>query len=235
MFQPDMYVVSSLHVRIFLRKKMSVVPPLQKLIPLPSREQDDCGATLQDIVLGVPDEFLIAVLRRRAAEGAGQLEDIRRRAADAQQLVNELKQREMLLVGLELRSGCKSSGLESLTEAFKPVVESVQDDKPLSAEEPDERPPSKKGERYWPGWNVKKRPDCEIVNTGGGMEWMQAKVGSEFWTYFKGKHYHMNVTVGMHPSNWKPIDDPPYKDDDLDECVVATPFLASGENSASTR
>ena len=230
--------VSSLHIRIFLRKKMSVVPPCQRLILLPQDEQDDCGAKLQDSLLDVPDEVLIAELRRRAAAGPGELEEIRRRAAAAQQLANELNLRERLLAGVELPSGC--AGRESLKEAFKLMVESVQDNKPLSAEEPelsDEAPPSKKRKGHWPGWKVKKQghwTGYEIVNTGGGMEWLQAKHGSEFWTYFNGKHYCMTVAEGMHPSDWKQMDPPPYKDDTSDGFVFVTPFPASGENSAST-
>ena len=200
----------------------------------------------------VPDQVLLAELRRRAAEDTVQreeirrllaelrLEEIRRQAANAQQLLQDLRERQKLLEGVE--------SLKDVQDGVKPVVESLKDDKPLSAKahtalnqgsvtEPDEQHPSKKRKVcHWPLWRVKKMgvwPGYEIINTGGSMEWMQAIHGSEFWTFFNGKLYHMRVTKGMHPSDWKEVVGPAYSSDD-DGYTLVPPFLTSSENSASS-
>ena len=85
----------------------------------------------------VPDQVLLAELRRRAAEDTVQreeirrllaelrLEEIRRQAANAQQLLQDLRERQRLLEGVE--------SLKDVQDGVKPVVESLKDDKPLSA------------------------------------------------------------------------------------------------------
>ena len=95
----------------------------------------------------VPDQVLLAELRRRAAEDTVQREEIRRllaelrleeirleelrfeelrrQAANAQQLLQDLRERQRLLEGVE--------SLKDVQDGVKPVVESLKDDKPLSA------------------------------------------------------------------------------------------------------
>ena len=85
---------------------------------------------------------------------------------------------------------------------------------------------------YWPGWKVKmlgRWDGFEIINTGGGLEWLQASIGSEFWTYHHGKFFHMKVKPGIHPSAWDEVievPDQPY-DADLKEYEVVPPYIAS--------
>ena len=91
-----------------------------------------------------------------------------------------------------------------------------------------EEPASKKRKvGYWPGWMVKKQgvwPGFELINVGGGLEWLQASIGSEFWTYHDGKHFYMKVTKGIRPASWQEVTvkNMPYNvtDDDLREFVV---------------
>ena len=49
-----------------------------------------------------------------------------------------------------------------------------------------------KAQGQWEGY--------ELVNCGGHLEWLQASIGSEMYTYFNGKHYYLKVEKGMHPS-----------------------------------
>ena len=58
----------------------------------------------------------------------------------------------------------------------------------------------------WVGWKVARQgkwDGYELINCGGNMEWLQASIGSELYTYFNGKHYYLKVASGMHPSAWK--------------------------------
>ena len=94
--------------------------------------------------------------------------------------------------------------------------------------------PKKRKASYWPGWKVNQQgtwQGFEIVNVGGGLEWLQASIGSEFWTYHEGKHFHMKVKKGMQPSAWEvALDmDVPYKviEADFPDYEVVQPFMVS--------
>ena len=158
------------------------------------------------------------------------------RERHAEQLLQELRERQRLLAGF-------GKGVKDMMDGMKPVVESLKDDNTALNQgyvtEPDEQHLSKKRKvGHWPVWRVKKMgvwPGYEIINTGGSMEWMQAIHGSEFWIVFNGKFYHMRVTKGMHLSDWKEVVGPAYNgDDDGFTIVIVPPFPASSENSAST-
>ena len=94
--------------------------------------------------------------------------------------------------------------------------------------------PKKRKASSWPGWKVKQQGTVqgfEIVNVGGGLEWLQASIGSEFWTYHEGKHFHMKVKKGIHPSAWEEATDMdvPYKviEADFPDYEVIQPFMVS--------
>ena len=131
-------------------------------------------------------------------------------------------------------------GVKDMMDGMKPVVESLKDDNTALNQgyvtEPDEQHLSKTRKvGHWPGWRVKKMgtlPGFEIINTGGSMEWMQASLGSELWTFFNGKFYQMIVKEGMHPSDWKEVVGPEYNGDD-DGYTIVPPFPSSSKNSAS--
>ena len=63
------------------------------------------------------------------------------------------------------------------------------------------------------------------------MEWLQASIGSEFWTYHDGKLFHMKVTKGIHPSAWEEVIDMdvPYKviEADFPDFEVVQPYIVS--------
>ena len=62
---------------------------------------------------------------RTGKKPVSELEEIRRQAANAQQLLQDLRERQKLLEGVE--------SLKDVQDGVKPVVESLKDDKPLSA------------------------------------------------------------------------------------------------------
>ena len=122
-------------------------------------------------------------------------------------------------------------------------IETIKEDDAIWVKKPSDdlgsklaaEPTSKKRKAgYWQGWKVKQQgawPGFEIINIGGGLEWLQASIGSEFWTYHEGKHFHMKVTKGMHPSAWEEATDTNvlYKaiEADFPDYEVVQPFMVS--------
>ena len=57
----------------------------------------------------------------------------------------------------------------------------------------------------WPGWKVArmgKFAGFELINVGGGMEWVQASIGSILYTYHNSNFYEVRVKAGVQPNGW---------------------------------